>query len=199
MKRRRSESGIKINCSFDKCKRTIFKDQKYCFQHLKRGNDNEIQDIFFSGKCDIVIPYDIIIYIFILGKPHIRQNTSFCFNLDKTLSYLNDRLVLSKTIYKMFYPTIKWDMLWFNSSYAKRIPLKFFDIQSNQDNNDSKSLNFNKKDLSPPTSDSAKKYLSINLQIDRLDKERARLQTIIYEECVGRKSIRKRERIRDFK
>lgn len=183
MKRRRSIQGVvKINCPFDKCKRTIFKDQKYCFQHLERGTDQEIKDIFFSGKCDIIIPDEIIIYIFILGTPHKNKKDIKSYQVDKITSYFNDRLILSKTIYKMLNPLIKWNILWFNSSYSERVPLQ----------SKSESMYYNKKDLSIPTNYNAKKLLSIKLQIDRLEKEKSNLQKTIHEECTGIK-INKRD------
>lgn len=191
MKRRRSDGVVKINCPFDKCKRTIYKDQKYCFQHLERGNDKEIKDIFFSGKCDIIIPDELIIYIFILGAPDKNQKD---IKVDTFTSYFNDRLILSKTIYNKLNPRIKWNILWFNSSYSERVPLHLSNIQS-----DSKSLYCNKNDLLIPTNYNSKKFLSIKLQIDRLEKEKSILQKTLYEECTGIKRMDKKKKVNDWK
>ena len=183
-KRRKIEPDVKINCPFDKCKRTIFKDQKYCHQHLERGNDKEIKDIFFSGKCDIIIPNDIIIYIFIIGQPHKNKKDMISYQLDTISSYFNDRLILSKTIYKMLNPYVRWNTMWFNSSYSERIPIKM-----SVDWNNNKSMFVNKKDLQIPTNYTARKFLSIKLQIDRLEKQKSILQKTLYEECIGIKTM----------
>jgi hypothetical protein len=188
-KRRKIEIGVKINCPFDRCKRTIYQNQKYCFQHLERGNEKEIKSIFFSGKCDIVIPNDIIIYIFLLGQPYRNQIDIKSYKLDTITSYYNDRLILSKTIYKLLNPYIRWNKMWFNSSYSERIPIKMSDIQI-----DDKSVYVNKKDLSIPTNYNARKFLAIKLHIDRLEKQKSILQKHLYEESTGIKRMDKKKK-----
>ncbi len=88
-------------------------------------------------------------------------------------------------------------MLWVNSGYSSKIISKFDMDQYKKD--PTHPLIINKNPPPPPTNDTARKFFSINLQIHRLDTERARLETILYEECTGRKVVKKRERIRDFK